>query len=125
MTNGAPLVRRDYLRRVVRLCAHFMRNLAYYRTGQNFPAGWKDAPLQPTAPFWRTVNGNFIDICVFEWCKLFGDNAGARNPDRHGWRQIVTDQAGFETALLSHLGKSEAEFDGYRVEMREYRDKFL
>jgi hypothetical protein len=27
--------------------------------------------------------------------------------------------------LLARLGKSEAEFDSYREEMREYRDKFV
>jgi hypothetical protein len=87
MTNGAPLTRTDYLRRVVLLCSHFMRNLAYYRTGQRFPDGWKAKPLVPTAPFWRTVNGNFIDVCVLEWCKLFGDKITTRadRQNNHYW----------------------------------------
>jgi len=114
------LSRRDRLRRVVIVCCHFIRNLAYYRVGGKHPTGWKNLPLGPTASFWRTVNGNFIDVCVLEWCKLIGDAKG-----QHCWERIVSDKANFKSELLKHLTVSECEFEEFRLKMREYRDKFI
>jgi hypothetical protein len=61
-------------RRVVTLCRHFVANLAYYRTG------WTEKHRHlldyRNDNFWRVVNGNFFDICVLEWCKLFADEKG-------------------------------------------------
>src|ERR1700733_933850 len=113
-TPPSPLSRRERLRRVVLLCCHFTRNLAYYRVGH------PGEPRTPNRDFWVTVNGNFLDQCVLEWCKLLGDLRG-----EHHWRQIVTDAAIFETELLRHLGMNAAEFDDYIKQMREYRDKFV
>jgi hypothetical protein len=66
-------------------------------------------PLQdlrhPRARFWRTVSGNFIDTCVLEWCKLFGDPNG-----EHYWKKIVSDPGNFEKLLLNHLGIDKATF---------------
>ena len=61
-----------------------MRNLAFHRVGHEFPIGWKEEPLEPTADFWITLNGNFFDTCVLEWCKLFGEQRG-----KHFWKRIV------------------------------------
>jgi hypothetical protein len=97
-----------------------MRNLAYYRVGGQYPTGWKAPPLQRIASFWRIVNGNFIDACVLEWCKLLGDPKG-----QHYWERVVRDTGKFKADLLKHLKFSESEFDGFRAEMREYRDKFI
>jgi hypothetical protein len=111
---GSVLTKRERLRRVVLLCCHFMRNLAYYRVGH---------PGEPRAKdreFWLTVNGNFMDQCVLEWCKLFGDTKG-----EHAWPNIVSEPAAFEAALLSQLSISAADLEAYRVGMREYRDKFV
>jgi hypothetical protein len=114
------LSRRDRLRRVVLLCCLFLRNLAYYRVGGKHPTGWKDPPLGPTASFWRIVNGNFIDACVLEWCKLIGDAKG-----QHCWERVVSDKAKFKAELFKHLNVSESQFEKFRLEMREYRDKFI
>ena len=112
--------RRDRLRRVVILCRNFAVNLAYYRTGRK-P---EYLPLQdlrhPGANFWRTVSGNFIDVCVLEWCKLFGDPKG-----EHFWKKMVSAPANFEKQLLSHLGINKAAFQKEIDVMRKYRDKFL
>ena len=61
-----------------------------------------------------------FDQCVLEWCKLFGDLKG-----EHAWPNIVIDPAAFEAALLSQLVVSATVFDDYRINMREYRDKFV
>jgi hypothetical protein len=107
------VIKRDRLRRVVILCEHFVRNLAYYRAGH-------DGLSKASPQFWVTVNTNFIDMAVIEWCKLFGDRRG-----RHFWGDVLTDASRFEAEMLRHLGITAPEFAGYVNEMRTYRDKFL
>jgi hypothetical protein len=110
----SPLSPRERRRRVVLLCCHFMRNLAYYRVGR------PGEPRSRNRDFWVTVNGNFVDQCVLEWCKLLGDTRGD-----HHWKQLVSDHGRFERELLARLGMSPAEFEAYIDEMRKYRDKFV
>jgi len=106
--------RRTRLRRTGILCMHFVRNAAYYRA-------WNAAPVaRRQEQFWRTLNGNFIDICMLEWCKLFGDLKA-----QHHWSKCVTDTNAFSAGLYDHTGLNEAEFEAYRLEVREYRDKFV
>lgn len=86
-----------------------------------YRAGWTGPrTLARDEDFWRRVNGNFLDISVLEWCKLFAEPRGA-----HGWRKVLTDPPAFEAALLAHIQMSPAEFEGYCVGMRTYRDKFV
>lgn len=96
------------------LCCHFLRNLAFYK------AGWRDrAPIR-TEQFWVTANGNFLDHCVLEWCKLFGEPRG-----KHHWRKVVTDHNAFFHGLLNALRLTDAQFKAYIDEMRTYRGKFV
>jgi hypothetical protein len=106
--------RRTRLRRTGILCMHFLRNAAYY-------LAFNAAPVpRRREQFWRTVNGNFIDICLLEWCKLFGDlNA------MHHWSKSVTDANAFCTRPYRELGVDEPQFEAYRIEVRTYRDKFV
>ncbi len=108
------MTRRKRLRRVLILCCHCLRNLAFYT------AGWHRGSLVFRDDFWRTVNGNFLDICVLEWCKLFGDARG-----KHFWRKVISDGASFYSRLLHELGITEDELNAYIDEVREYRDKFV
>lgn len=114
------LSKKDRLRRVVLLCANFVRNLAYYRAGR----GSLGEPLLQErtkhAAFWRQVNGDCIDICVLEWCKLFAERNGV-----HHWRIVVSDEKMFEAGLLGHLGLGASDFDHYIQKMRTYRNKFV
>jgi hypothetical protein len=109
MTNSEPtdeLAHRDRKRRVVLLCTSFVRNVAFYR------AAWSDE-AQPLlsernpkdANFWRQVNGNFIDIAVLDWCKLFGNSkdTARKRLEKHHWRRVVSDPEVFEAKLLAHL----------------------
>lgn len=106
--------RRKRLRRTGILCMHFVRNAAYYRA-------WNAAPIaRRHEQFWRTINGNFIDICILEWCKLFGDLRA-----QHHWSKSVTDPKAFLEGLYEHTGLSEVDFEAYRLQVREYRDKFV
>jgi hypothetical protein len=109
-----PLTRRDRLRRATRLCCHFMRNLAYYRVAH------PGEPRSPNRDFWVTVDGNFLDQCVLEWCKLLGDERAQHHSSR-----IVSDNARFEQELLAALNMDATAFQAYRNVMREYRDRFV
>lgn len=108
------MTRAARLRRVVRVCLHCMSNLAYYR------AGWQKGALIPNgSQFWKTVNGNCLDQCVLEWCKLFGKK------DPHCWRKIVSNPAEFESDLLRHLTLDMGELKKFVDQMQHYRDKFV
>jgi hypothetical protein len=111
------MTRRERIRRVGILCCHFLRNLAFYE------AGWSDGKFIPKQPsqFWINVNGNFIDICVLEWCKLFADE----KKGKHYWRKVITDPTSFFDRLMKLLNISKEEFEAYIQKMRSYRDKFI
>lgn len=108
------MTRSQHLRRVAILCCHCLRNLAFYK------AGWENGKFKFKGQFWVNANGNFIDIAVLEWCKLFADNRG-----KHFWRKVISDDVTFERDLLAELGLTETEFDDYVNQMRTYRDKFI
>ncbi len=121
------LPRRDRLRRVAMLCCAFARNVAFYR------AGWADK-AQPflsehhsEASFWRQVNGNFFDMAVLDWCKLFGDQKHIlRNRlGKHHWRRVVSDPEEFEARLLAQLETNGEGFAALITKMRDYRDTFV
>jgi len=89
-------------------------NMAFYR------GGWKGKTLTRTENAWKRANGNFLDIAVLEWCKLFADRRGA-----HCWRNVVTDLPRFEAELLAHLNVTAADFEDYCLGVRTYCDKFV
>jgi hypothetical protein len=94
--------------------------MAYYR------AGWAPEvrPLFESnlinGNFWNTVSGNFLDMCVLEWCKLFG----GRN-EKHSWARITKDRDVFKMDLLQHLELEEGTFEEDIRIFREYRDKWV
>ena len=75
---------------------------------------------QESGNFWNTVNGNFLDMCVLDWCKLFVERNG-----KHSWRRIVADPDAFRTDLLKHLDLDQDAFDEEIRVFREYRDKWV
>jgi hypothetical protein len=119
MTDNSSMTKRERLRRVAILCRNFAVNLAYYRVGRK-PEHLHLQDYEQRGNFWRAVSGNFIDICVLEWCKLFADGNG-----KHHWSKIVSDPVGFKSELMNHLGIDEAAFQREIDVMRKYRDKFL
>jgi hypothetical protein len=102
-------------RRAALLCCHFTRNLAYYR------AGWDDGkPIFPTNDLWKTLNSNFLDISVLEWCKLFAESKAF-----HSFRKVVLSPDAFLPQLYSDFVATRQEWISYLQKMREYRDKFI
>ncbi len=104
----------ERLRRVALLCCHFVRNCAYYK------AGWNGSKTRATNEFWRTIQGNFIDIAVLEWLKLFGGHK-----DKHYWEKIAEDPVSFKEGMLKNLKIKEDELSSCRTSFKEYRDKFV
>jgi len=92
LTSKVPqMPKKLRLRRVVILCREFARNLAYVRAGQREEYSHLVAESNPTASFWRVIRNNALDMCVLEWCKLFGDKQA-----RHYWGKVVSNPAEFE-----------------------------
>jgi hypothetical protein len=112
------MLRNERLRRVLMLCGSFVRNLAYYR------AGWSEEHRHllgmNNGDFWRVVNGNFIDTCVLEWCKLFGEKKGEFH-----WKKIVSNPVSFKAGLLLQAGLDEYAFNKEINTFRQYRDKWV
>lgn len=109
------MTRRERLRRVAILCCVCVRNLAYYR------AGWDqgDTLFDSGSNIERTINCNFLDIAVIEWCKLFVPN------EKHAWIKIVSEKDKFQAGLFADLGVTGAEFATFLSEIKTYRDKFI
>ena len=105
---------RKRLRWTAILCCHAIANLASYR------GGLRGKTVAKTGDFWKRANGNFMDVAVLEWCKLFADRRGF-----HCWRNVVSDPTKFETELLTSLGKTAVELQDYCDGVRTYRDKFV
>jgi hypothetical protein len=92
----------------------------YYRVGWRKEYQHLLDPKKATGNFWRVVNGNFIDMCVLEWCKLFADKRA-----KHCWGKIVSDTVDFKARLLRHLQLDEVAFNKQIDIIRKYRDKFV
>lgn len=96
------------------MCCHFERNCAYYL------AGWDGKQTKPTNEFWATIQGNFIDIAVLEWLKLFGDHN-----DKHHWKKVVEDKQSFKQQMLDSCAIKEDDLVQSRESFKAYRDKFI
>jgi hypothetical protein len=99
---------------VALLCCHYLGNCAYYY------AGWDGKKLKRDGQFARRVNGNFIDLCCLEFCKLFADKNG-----QHYWQKVVANHAAFMAGLLKAVGMTEGQFQEYITSMKFYRDKYV
>jgi hypothetical protein len=108
------LTRRQRVRRAGILCCHYLRNCAYYYAGRD------GKTLTRKDQFSVTINGNFLDLCTLEFCKLFAEARG-----RHYWRKVVTDPDDFLDGLLEEVNMNAAEFDQYIASMKFYRDKYV
>lgn len=102
------------LRRAGILCSSFVRNYAYYT------AGWNGADFKVNSDFGSTINGNFLDLCVLEWGKLFGSKK-----DHHHWRRVVNNGEEFKERMFSMLGKNQNDLNAIHNSMKTYRDKFV
>jgi hypothetical protein len=110
-----PMMNRsERLRRTTILCCHTLRNLAFYR------AGWSHTRLRVLHPFWVNANGNFLDVAVLEWCKLFAERNG-----KHHWKRVIRDHPTFIEDLCDSLDLTAKGFHDYAAGVQRYRNKFV
>jgi len=95
------------------LCCHFARNFAYYSV-------FRSSAVLLEEGFWLTVHGNFVDVCVLEWCKLFGNRNG-----KYHWQNVTLNPQEFRRQLLNMHGIDEAQLEKLWNEVKDYRDDFV
>ena len=71
-------------------------------------------------PFWLSVIGNFVDIAVLEWCKLFGNRNG-----KYHWSKVLLSPETFRSDMLNQLGLEQERFDSMYLTVKRYRDEFV
>jgi hypothetical protein len=89
------------------------RNASYYLALDEYQKELKQN-------YWIAIYNNYIDIVTLEWCKIFG----SKKEQTH-WKTVVDDPVDFEKDLLSAVKMTSVEWNKYRDETRQYRDKFL
>ncbi|AMD92006.1 hypothetical protein AXF15_02005 [Desulfomicrobium orale DSM 12838] len=104
---------------IIMLCGCCIRFLAYYRAGDRIQKKHKN---KIQMQFWIYVSNSLLNMCILEWCKLFCEKDG-----KHFWKNGVEDEREFKNGLfkLEVMQGGEAEFDKYKKEIREYRDKYV
>jgi hypothetical protein len=121
IADDPPLSPNERQRRVVRLCCNFMRNLAFHRAGlENEVKRNLFNPNHPQGGFRLQAHGNFFDISVLDWCKLFADWKG-----EHHWRRVVDEDDRFRADLYATLGVTSDAFTTLITNIKDYRDKFV
>ena len=101
------------LRRCLLICCQFARNLAYHRARHS-------ANQLIDGEFWISVDANFIDIAVLEWCKVLGDYRA-----QHEFNNIFQNPQFFLCNLLEYININNEDWIAYVSKVRRYRDKFL
>lgn len=73
--------------------------------------------------FWIIINGNFLDVAVLEWCKLFGSDNQDHQPAH--WKNVVptADHTAFRSELLLKLGTTGDDWRRYRDGLVNYRNR--
>jgi hypothetical protein len=115
-----PKDRRLARRQALLACA-IVRNVAFYRAGYVTEDG--RGRLKDDSQMGRTINSNFVDIAVLEWCKLFADWHA-----RHHWRRCVRDtqaRTAFRTDLFEAIASDAPGWEQYLTAVRTYRDRFV
>jgi hypothetical protein len=116
-----PLTPSERRRRVLITCCNFVRSLAVFQTGRCEGRALL-ADNAAHASFWRQIDSNAIDVCVLEWCKLFGDTRG-----KHYWKRVISEvnHNEFHGILLTELAMTQNGYDSFVMKMRSYRDRFV
>lgn len=113
--------KRNKVRKSCLLCLSFVRNCAFYNAsyaddGSHLVGGTVSLSNQ----FWNTTTGNFLDMAVIEWCKLFGND----QLEKHHWKKVVKDKARYKIQLLKMFEEGEVGWKAYWDGLQTYRNKF-
>ena len=66
------------------------------------------------------MNGNFLDIAVLEWCKLFAEKNG-----KHHWSCTFKDKTEWKKKLFASMDMSQSKFKEELKLVSDYRNKFV
>jgi len=103
-----------FTEKVLELCARFLKNLAFYRTG------WEEKGKRFAGEPRSTFNANCFEHCYLDWCKLFGASG-----QKHHWQRVVSNQEKFKDGLCVALKCDWSAFAAFVKEMRTVRDKVV
>lgn len=101
-------------RRVLKICNLFVFNYAYFKSG------WDQNKFKGSNDFWISLNNNFYDICILEWCKLFGSNSETLH-----WKKIVFNKKDFKLRLFRDLNITQEDLNLLHETTKVLRDKFI
>jgi len=99
------------LQRVAFECGDFARQLSYHRALAKYKGRF-------VLNFWIIMFNNAIELSILDWIHLFGSH----KDDLH-WKNNVKNSNSFRESLLNMLKIDEQEWESYRSEVKEYRDK--
>lgn len=114
----SEMPREQRLRRVMICCCAIIRNVAYYK------GGWRNGRPVFASNIERTISGNFMDMAVLEWCKLFGE---PRHEPQH-WQHVLTEieqRREFKQGLLKSLGYTSKDWNVHSQASIRYRSDFI
>jgi hypothetical protein len=112
------LPREVRIRRAMVCCCAIIRNVAYYQ------GGWREGQRLFDSNIERTISGNFIDMAVLEWCKLFGES---RHEPQH-WQRVllgIEQRRSFKGGLLKSLNQSSIQWNKHCESCIRYRSDFI
>jgi len=106
------------LKYAIQIIASFVRNVQLKRV-------LHDVEPDPHLNFWRVIYGNFHDVAVIEWCKLFGSDHAEHQPVH--WKSLVPEiqQDEFRDGLLDALSITQEKWVNYWQHMKEHRDNHV
>ena len=107
------------IRRVLQLANNCRSNIAFYKT--NWHKNENDeSTVIVNRDFWIRANGNFLDIAVLEWCKVFSEKRG-----EHHWTKIFKSKYEWMSKFLAHMKMSQKEFHAELQKITKYRNKYI
>lgn len=110
------LTRTQQLEQVIQLIASIVRNIHLKRVMHTINPN-------PHLNFWKVIYGNFLDIAVLEWCKLFGSDDASNQPTH--WKNIFSNHQDFCDRLMKHLNTDQPQWHSYWEEIKRYRDQMV
>ena len=105
-------------RRVFLLTNHCIANIAAYRV--NWQQNENSKEIVIDLDFWVRANGNFLDIAVLEWCKLFAERDG-----KHHWSKVFKNRQEWSQLFLAHMNLSSKQFHKELSKIKKYRDRYV
>lgn len=111
-------MQRDRTLRTMQLAIGCISNIACYRVNWQKIEG-KDKPIIER-DFWIRMNGNFLDMAVLEWCKLFADLNG-----KHHWSCTFANKKEWKLKLFAQMKMSSGQFKNELKLVSDYRNKVV